>query len=230
MEKIRLSNNQLKIIAMLAMLSDHVGKALLPRLTILQIIGRIAFPIFAYMIAEGCSHTRNRGGYLSRMLGLALLCQAAYSFATGSLYLNILITFSLSVITIFCTDNARFKKTVSSFVLLFFELLVVIFICAVLPRLLTARDFMVDYGLAGTLLPVAVYLMPNKKSKLVCTALMLIIIGFTADTIQFFSLIAIPLLMLYSGERGRHDMKLLFYIFYPAHLLVIYLILFLIDR
>ena len=52
-KKFGLTNNQLKIIAMVSMLFDHVGKELLPQYTVLQIIGRLAFPIFAYMIAEG---------------------------------------------------------------------------------------------------------------------------------------------------------------------------------
>ena len=55
-----LNGNQLKIIALIAMTLDHIGKMLLPGFTILQIIGRLAFPIFAYMIAEGCRYTKNR--------------------------------------------------------------------------------------------------------------------------------------------------------------------------
>ena len=58
-----LSGNQLKIIALIAMTIDHIGLQFLPHVTILRIIGRLAFPIFAYMIAEGCLHTRNRRRY-----------------------------------------------------------------------------------------------------------------------------------------------------------------------
>ena len=59
MSKIRfLSNNTLKIIAALAMLADHVGYLLFPDVTVLRIIGRLAFPIFAFTIAEGCKYTR----------------------------------------------------------------------------------------------------------------------------------------------------------------------------
>ena len=52
MKKFGLTNNQLKIIAMLSMLADHIGVQLFPDLQILRIIGRLALPIFAYMIAE----------------------------------------------------------------------------------------------------------------------------------------------------------------------------------
>ena len=54
-----LSGNQLKIIAAISMTVDHLGFILFPSLIILRIIGRIAFPIFAYMIAEGCRYTKN---------------------------------------------------------------------------------------------------------------------------------------------------------------------------
>ena len=71
MKKISLTNNQLKIIAMLAMLSDHIGKVLLPQYQILQIIGRLAFPIFAFMIAEGCFYTKNKVRYFLTVFLLA---------------------------------------------------------------------------------------------------------------------------------------------------------------
>ena len=67
-----LSGNQLKIIALVAMTCDHVGKELLPAYEFLQIMGRLAFPIFAYMIAEGCRYTRNRKKHLLQVASLAL--------------------------------------------------------------------------------------------------------------------------------------------------------------
>ena len=59
-KKIGLTNNQLKIIAMISMLIDHIGLQMFPDLLIFRIIGRLAFPIFAYMIAEGCFYTKNK--------------------------------------------------------------------------------------------------------------------------------------------------------------------------
>ena len=55
-----LTNNQLKIIAMITMLIDHIGIVLFPQIKIFRIIGRFAFPIFAYMLAEGCTNTKNK--------------------------------------------------------------------------------------------------------------------------------------------------------------------------
>ena len=62
-KKFGLTNNQLKIIAMISMLIDHIGVAMFPNVMILRIIGRLAFPIFAYMIAEGCFYTKNKARY-----------------------------------------------------------------------------------------------------------------------------------------------------------------------
>lgn len=73
-----LTGNQLKLLALIAMTCDHVGLQLLPQFIILRIIGRLAAPLFAYMIAEGCRYTHDRGRYLGRLLGMAALCQIAY--------------------------------------------------------------------------------------------------------------------------------------------------------
>jgi len=77
-----LSNNQLKMIALVCMTIDHIGAYILTDWIILRIIGRIAFPIFAYMIAEGCAYTKNRKKYLGVMAVTAVLYQGAYFVLT----------------------------------------------------------------------------------------------------------------------------------------------------
>ena len=67
------SGNALKIIAMISMLIDHIGVILLDNYEPFRIIGRLAFPIYAYLIAEGCKHTNNRLFYLLRILGSSLI-------------------------------------------------------------------------------------------------------------------------------------------------------------
>ena len=106
-----LSGNQLKLLALFAMTCDHVGLQLLPQFIILRIIGRLAAPLFAYMIAEGCRYTHDRGRYLGRLLGMAALCQIAYFAAMRSLYQCIFVTFSLSVCLIYTLDNAVRRRT-----------------------------------------------------------------------------------------------------------------------
>ena len=71
MKKFGLSNNQLKILALLTMTVDHIGAYLFPRVMLLRIVGRIAYPIFAYMIGEGCRYTRNPKKYLLTILANA---------------------------------------------------------------------------------------------------------------------------------------------------------------
>ena len=107
MKKGYLSGNQLKIIALIAMTCDHAGVQLFPDFLLLRIIGRLAMPIYAYMIAEGCRHTRNMGKYLGTMLAFAALCQGVYFFAMGSLYMSILVTFSLAIGLIFLIQQAK---------------------------------------------------------------------------------------------------------------------------
>ena len=125
-----LSGNMLKVIALIAMTCDHVGLLLLPQYEFLRIIGRLAFPIFAFMIAEGCRYTKNRTKYFFTMASLGILCQLVYFFAMGSLYQYILITFSLSVILIYAIDFAAKRKKIyyqllslATFLALFFWLL-----------------------------------------------------------------------------------------------------------
>ena len=70
--KLGLTNNQFKIIAMVSMLLDHMGLLFFPDEQIFRILGRIAFPIFAYMIAEGCRYTKTRAKYLGMIGGMAI--------------------------------------------------------------------------------------------------------------------------------------------------------------
>lgn len=213
-----LTGNQLKLIAMISMTLDHIGMMLLPRWTVLRILGRLAMPIYAYMIAEGCRHTRNRKRYFLRIAGLAAVCQVAYFFAMGSLYMCILVTFSLSILLIGAVENYQMKRDRKSQVLAFVSLLAVFFLCVALPELLPGTDFGIDYGIAGVLLPVLVYFGTEKTKYLTAG---LILLGFGYGGIQWCALAAVPLLGMYNGQRGRGNVGKWFYLFYPAHLLVL---------
>lgn len=224
MRRFGLSGNQLKILALIAMTCDHVGKQLLPQYPLLQIIGRVAFPIFAYLIAEGCVYTRNRKRYLGSMLLLALGCQIVYFVAMGSLYQCVLVSFSMAIALIYLLDWANRRKDVAGWMVFGVGLAAAAFVCEVLPGLMPRTDFAIDYGIWGLLLPIGVYLGKNKIWKL-CLATAAIMLGCLAmGGIQWYALLAILLLALYNGTRGKWKLKYLFYIYYPAHLGVIYLI------
>ena len=66
-----LSGNQLKLIALAAMTVDHIGVQFFPNIQLLRIIGRLALPIFAYMIAQGCRYTKNKARYLGTIAAVA---------------------------------------------------------------------------------------------------------------------------------------------------------------
>ena len=227
--KFGFTNNQLKIIAMVSMLCDHVGLLFFPEADIFRIIGRIAFPIFAYMIAEGCRYTKNRAKYLCLIAGMGIVFQLVYFVAMASIYQGILITFSLAIITIYAIDGILKSKKFWTGLASVASLAFVVFFVFVLPILLKGTDFDLDYGLWGILLPVAVYYLPNRITRTVGMAILLLVraIHYTLFPIalgplQWFALLSVLFLALYNGERGKAKMKYVFYIFYPAHLVILY--------
>lgn len=217
-----LSGNQLKIIALVAMTFDHVGLQLFPGHTFFRFIGRLAFPIFAYMIAEGASYTKNRAKYFLQMFGLGLVCQLVYFFAMDSLYQCILITFSFSVLLIYTLDRAMKKRSPEAILLFVCVFLSTFFLVEILPHLLPNTDYSVDYGIWGVLTPVIVFAAPGKISKLVFMAVPLAFLAMFGVYYQWMAFFALIPLALYSGKRGKYKMKNLFYIYYPLHLVVIY--------
>ncbi len=216
------SNNQLKIIGIITMTIDHIGAYLLPEYEILRIIGRLAFPIFAYMIAEGCAYTKNRRKYLGTLCLVAVLYQTVYFVLSKSLYMGIFVTFSLSVAFIYVMDCARTQKNHPGMSVLLFALVCALIITETLPKII--RGFSVDYGFAGVMLPALVYGVKTKRDKLFMLFLGLVFLSGIQGGVQWYSLFALPLIALYNQKRGKIKMKSFFYIYYPLHMTVIYLI------
>ena len=226
-----LSGNALKIIAAIFMLIDHIGFILFPQVKVLRIIGRIAFPIYAFMIAEGCEHTKNKLRYFLSIFILGIICQAAYFIYDGSFDMGILITFSIAVILIYAMQNLKkilfsssertFLKVVGAF--MFLLLVAIVY--------LLNNYIYIDYGFMGCMMPVFASIFRETKSELspqakktvnvLMLGIGLIILSCVIGGIQRYSLYAIPLLLLYSGKRGKWKMKSFFYIFYPAHLVIL---------
>ena len=211
----RLTSNQLKLLAMVTMTLDHIGVALFPGTLWLRMVGRLAMPIYAWMIAEGCVHTKNRRNYLLQLAGMALLCQLVYVFAMGSLFQCILVTFTLSVVVIYAIDSGSSEKAALA-------LCAALFITVFLPRLLPNTDFSVDYSIWGVLLPVAVYLAHTHRQKLLAAAIVLFFLALDFGSVQWLGLAALLPLALYSGTRGKANIKWLFYLYYPLHLAAIH--------
>lgn len=223
-----LSGNTLKIIAMLTMLVDHIGYILFPNVLILRIIGRISLPIFAFMIGEGCIYTRNKLKYFLGIFLLAVLCQIGYFIAGFGLDLSILVTFSYSLLIIFSLQNLR-EKIINGTKpdMLFAYALSVMMIGA---TYIVNRYYRADYGFWGCMLPAfayfAVFISEEASTlmKVAFFAVGLLILCWRSGGIQYYSLLSLPLLLLYSGKRGQYNIKHLFYLFYPTHLVILYLI------
>ena len=220
------------------MLIDHVGFLLFPRVLILRYIGRIALPIFAYFIAEGCIHTRSKRKYFLTVLSLALICQAVY-FAEDlinggirSVSLNILFTFALSIIlcsaylNMTSAINPTLLQKITSILLFVLALGASIFLCVFLNRF-SPLPITFDYGIAGVTLPLFAVLSTRRERQLPLFFLGIIIFNIIMSaklSYTWYSLLSIPLLLLYNGERGTRRLKYFFYLFYPLHFALIYLI------
>ncbi len=217
----QLTSNQLKLIALVAMTCDHVGIILLPQVTFLRIIGRLAFPIFSFMIAEGCRYTSNRARYLLTVFGVGILWQTIYYLIEKSVYQCILITFSLSIGLIYTILWAR-RKGKWRWVVCAVAFLFVLFLCEGLPWRLEGTDFNIDYGFTGVLLPVLIYCVDRWWEKLAASAFGLILLSMQFGDIEWYSLFALVLLACYRGNRGERKLKYFFYIYYPLHLVAIW--------
>lgn len=215
-----LTGNQLKLIALVAMTLDHIGLILLPSWGILRAIGRIAMPVFAWMIAEGCRHTHSRKRYLLGIAVLAVVCQLVTWLVGKSYYQGILVVFSLSVGMIFLWDALKDKEQGK---LIFFAVTWgVLGLTELLPRVVPLWDFAFDYGFCGVILPVLFYMGKDRRQRLLLGLAVLALLSVRVGTIQWLCLLSVPLLALYNGQRGKYRLKYLFYIYYPLHLAVLY--------
>lgn len=236
-DRIRLSGNALKIIAAVLMVIDHLGYFLFPQVIILRILGRLSFPIFAFMIAEGCYHTRNKWRYLFGVFGLAVVYQIFNYFVIRDPHLCILVTFSIAIVFIYllqyvkehlCFQEVWWQRCLGVFLLLL----------GAAGVYLLNRILSIDYGFWGCLVPAFACVLKQPKTigdsplkkfdkhpiHVLTFGIGLLLLSMQARWVQMYCLLALPLLLVYSGKRGRMKMKLFFYIFYPVHIGVIYLL------
>lgn len=230
-----LSGNALKLIAAVAMVADHAGLMFFPGNLLFRILGRLAFPIFVFMIAEGCKYTKNRLRYFLTVFLLGAVCQVVYYFFAGSTYFSVLITFSLSILTL-CSLQFFRETAFDPGAGLGRKLLSAgVFMLAVAAVWQLNRVFTIDYGFWGCMLPVFSGALQRRRGTppdklavldkpLVHIAMLglgLLALAHAQGGIQYWSLMALPLLLCYSGKRGKGNLKYFFYIFYPAHLVLL---------
>ena len=218
------------------MLVDHMGVILFPSQIIFRFIGRLAFPIFAFFIAEGAKHTSNKLKYFLRVFILGIICQLGYMLSeileygkiTG-LYFNVLLTLSAGILICYAWQAAiKNKKNVA--------LLIVLVVATAFIQIFSGLSYKLgfgiefDYGFMGMMLPLCAMIFEKKLHKFLLfgAGLVLLCIQFYDTPCQWICLLTIPLLLLYNNERGKVNLKYLFYIFYPVHIVVLYGISFLI--
>ena len=227
----------LKLIAAFSMLADHACVMLFPHLTFLRIIGRLALPIYAFFIAEGFMHTRNRLKYFLRIFIFGVLCQIVFFIAEREMYFGVLITFSISIVLMWLFERAMNsirecgKEDGREKARIYAVRDTAIFFLSVSAAFVLCLFVKVDYGFLGIMLPVSASISKDRKIRLLafglCLAVMAIYEYLDGFWIQFFSLLSLPLLALYNGKTGTKPgsrFKYFFYIFYAAHFIVLYLL------
>lgn len=217
---------QIKLLAIITMAIDHVGLFLFPQLTFLRMIGRLAFPLFAWLIANGAYHTHNIKAYLTRLLLFGLFSQIPFLLTNQQQdpffwELNVLFTLSFGLIAIIAI------KATSNKLLWFLATL----LCAGGAALLKT-----DYGAVGVLSIIVFYLTFKNLKLMVALEVLLFTLPyilpalreppgfrFAAIGIEPLAPLALVFIALYNEKEGIKA-KYLFYVFYPVQYAVIYLI------
>lgn len=228
LNKLTISGNTLKIIAMISMLIDHAGLLLFNDNEVMRIIGRLAFPLFAFLLAEGCYYTKNKLRHFLEIFILGALCQVVYFIQSNEWYFGVLITFSFSIPIVYSIIYSKKRPAFCPITIIL--IILSYFLCEILPTLIPRAGLYFDYGFFGLLLPVFICLFNNKWLKLFSTAVGIIILCLALDrNTQWFSLFSLIPILLYNGQKGKLKLKYTFYIFYPLHLAILYLIAFLVK-
>lgn len=233
-----ITSNILKLIAVILMLSDHIWATAMSFGDWMTYIGRMAFPIFAFLIAEGFVHTSNFKKYVIRLLGFAVITEIPFNLFYSSRFFNpyhqnVLFTLLLGLLAIYVIDNLK-KNHSAKNIGLSVLWLVLISIAATIG--------FVDYGFLGMITVVMFYLLRDFPFAWLCQLIAMVLIN-----IVFFEGLVVPVeifghtfeiptqgyavfslipIWLYGGRKGRSHKALQygFYAFYPVHMLILYLI------
>ena len=139
-----------------------------------------------------------------------------YYFVDKSLYLNILLTFSVSILLIYFLQSARKNAILTA---IFLGVLAWLWIWL---GKLSGYGIKFDYGFYGIMLPVLISVGDNKRERSIIAFAGLFVLAQAMGGNQMWSLLSIPLILLYNGRRGKWNMKTFFYLFYPVHLAILY--------
>ena len=239
--------NTLRLIACCLMLMDHMWATIVPGNNWMTYLGRLAFPIFAFQIAEGFFHTSNVGRYAKRLLIFGLISEIPFNmmYVSAPIYpfhQNVMFTL---VIGLLCINELEKLRTIapvpgSSRPVLIKSL--IFGILKIAGLLLLSIVGFVDYGVLGVLTIILFYLCHFHRfgwigqiAGMICINIIAaeglsipVVIG--GSEIMFptqgFAVLSLLIIWLYNGQKGRHSKPLQygFYAFYPVHMLVLSLI------
>lgn len=212
----------LKILAILAMSLDHIAAVFLSPINMPYLLmrgfGRIAFPIFCFLIVEGYYHTRDVKKYMIRLAGFALVSEIPFDlcFYQRPFYWqhqNVFFTLALGLITIYAIDEIKKRFSTSYIKALVLQFAVIIL------AMTTAWFLSTDYSMLGILIIIAFYV---GRGNIIQIAISICIVTlYLGNTFQLYSLLALIPIYLYNGKKGP-SMRYVFYVFYPAHMLILY--------
>ncbi|HEX3075441.1 MAG TPA: TraX family protein [Lachnospiraceae bacterium] len=219
-----MSTFTLKIIAILAMLIDHISAIFIndntPLFWITRGIGRIAFPIFCFLIVEGYYRTSDVKKYLLRLGVFALISEVPFDlcfygtpFNIG--HQNVFFTLFLGLCTIYGIDKVKKKYKGQQMT----ELMGTFAVAMV--AMFASQLLFTDYNIYGILLILCFYMMRGQKIVLAIAIVAITVI--MSHPIQYVAVVAFVPIFLFNGRKGP-NVKYLFYAFYPVHLLILYLI------
>lgn len=226
----------LHIMAMLFMLCDHLWGTIVPGADWLTCIGRLAFPIFAFMIVEGYFHTKNLKKYVRRLLLFAILSEIPFNLALGSrifypIHQNVLWSFLISIGLIYWNEKVKEKQGWKR---------LLVGAASVGIGYVAGLITFVDFYNAGILTVLVFYFMRSKKwwcyiGQLLCLwYINFEMLGGFAYEVSIFgeplliarqgiALLALIPIWLYKGKQGYYSKRLqyFYYAFYPVHLLIL---------
>lgn len=216
----------LKIIGLITMFLDHY-QFMIGGSEIFRIIGRVAFPIFAFTLSEGYVHTRNLKKYLLRIFCFAVGIQILFIlFGYGSI-VNIFFTLFFGLVAIYILN---LKKDLVKEP--FMKVIKVILIAGILYL---AQVLQLDYGAYGILLIMIFNAFRNDKLKILMSFLALNMFNIIFPNVfqiidtQIFSLISLIFIFMYNGEKGK-SIRYFFYLFYPVHFFILGVIKFFLEK
>lgn len=222
-----MSSFWLKVLACVIMLIDHVGAIFFPKLWGLRVIGRLAFPIFSFLLVEGYTKTSNLTKYSTRLFLFALISQYPFMLAFKIKSFNIFFTLFAGLMALYVLDYKFYEDEKKDRII---KLLAVIAICIFVKQIHT------DYDFYGVLMIIIFKVFKDKSFPKLVGALVLLNFIYVLPMLKYLaypngyrifmqstSLMALALIAFYNGERGR-KLKYAFYAFYPVHLTILYLI------